>query len=303
MVYPLSFWIGFHALIIFLLAMDLTVSSKRTSPLKIPSALWMSGYWIALALLFNGFIYLSFGKEPAIQFFTGYLLEKSLSVDNLFVFLMLFTHFKIPFKDQHRVLFWGVLGAIVFRMAFILSGVYFISRFHWILYPLGALLCVTGIRFAIQKRTQEQFEESRLLTWIQRWIPYSPRRKEGHFFIQEKGKWKATPLFVALIFIEITDIIFAVDSVPAIFAITLEPFIIYTSNIFAILGLRSLYFALAKSLEKLQYLHFGLAAILIFIGFKMIFSAWIAIPILLSLGVIVGILAVTVILSLQKIHK
>lgn len=300
MVYPLSFWIGFHALIIFLLAIDLSVSSKRTSPLKIPSALWISGYWIALALLFNAFIYWSFGKAPALQFFTGYLLEKSLSVDNLFVFLMLFTHFKIPFKDQHRVLFWGVLGAIVLRMGFILSGVYFISRFHWLLYPLGALLCVTGIRFALEKRDQKEFEEGWLLSLIQRWIPYSPRRREGRFFVQERGKWKATPLFIALIFIEISDLIFAVDSIPAIFAITLDPFIIYTSNIFAILGLRSLYFALAASLEKLQYLHFGLAAILVFIGLKMVLSAWIAVPLFISLGVIVGILAVTVLLSMQK---
>lgn len=295
-----SFWVGFHLLIFLLLAIDLGVFRKGANEISAARSYVLTGYWVALALLFNGFVYWFFGKEAALEFFTGFLLEKSLSVDNLFVFLMLFTYFQIPASSQHRVLFWGVLGAIILRMTLILVGVYLIAKFSWMMYLLGAFLCVSGIKFAMQQEKELQPEQNWLMRWCQKHLPYESQVDGTHFFVRRNGRWKITPLFLVLVLIESTDLVFALDSIPAIFSITTNPFIVYTSNIFAILGLRSLYFALEASLNRLIYFKWGLSAILIFVGLKMLFSGLIIIPIWISLMVIFLILAITIFASLSK---
>ncbi len=279
------------------------IFQRKAHVIKVKEACLLSGFWIALALLFNGLIYFSHGPEAALQFFTGYLVEKSLSVDNLFVFLIIFTSFKVPALFQHKVLYWGILGALVLRISLILVGVALIQEFHWIILVLGAFLLFTGVKFALQREKELLPDQNWLVKLCKRFIPMSERKAQGQFFVYERGKWKMTSLFIVLVMIESTDLVFALDSIPAIFAISTDPFIVYTSNIFAILGLRSLYFALAHALEKLKYFKFGLSAILVFIGSKMLLVELYPIPLMLSLIVILAILVATTVISLAATRK
>jgi tellurite resistance protein TerC len=291
-------WIFFTVFLGILLAIDLLVFNKKTHKISVREALLLSAFWIGLALLFNLWIYFTRGYHDALNFFTGYLIEKSLSVDNLFVFLLLFGYFKVPEAYLHKVLFWGVLGAIVFRAVFILFGVVLIARFHWIIYVFGIFLVYAGIRLITDNEKEVHPENNPILRTLRRWIPVTSDYHEANFFIKEAGKWVATPLFVVLTAVETTDIVFAIDSIPAILAITTDPFIVFTSNIFAILGLRSLYFALAGMMSLFHYLNYGLAAILVFVGCKMLISEIYVIPIGYALGFIIFSLAVAITCSL-----
>jgi tellurite resistance protein TerC len=285
---PYVLWGGFHVVIALLLLLDLGVFHHRLRAISVQEALKWSALWIILALLFNGFIYWVFGWEKALQFFTGYLVEKSLSVDNLFVFLLLFSYFKIPSRLQHKVLFFGIIGALILRISLILAGLALIEAFHWITYVLGAFLCVTGIQFALQKKRGVHFEP--IVRFFRRALPVTEGVHRGRFILKVQGKWVVTPLLLALVVIEVFDLVFALDSIPAVFAITMDPFLVYTSNVFAILGMRSLYCALAPALKLFPRFKFGLGAILFFTGLKMFFQ----IPVLLSLGIIVSILVVSI---------
>lgn len=283
---PLWIWITFNIFIIFLLGIDLFMLHRKQKEVSLKEALNTSLMWIALALLFNYGLYIFRGKEAALNFLTGYLIEKSLSVDNLFIFILIFKYFRTPKKYQHKVLFWGILGAIIMRTIFIIFGVSLVNTFHWVLYLFGAFLIYTGIKMALPQSEEVNPEKNPLLNLVKKWIPITPEYHEHHFFIKKEGQWWGTQLFLALLTIESTDVIFALDSIPAIMAITLNPFIIYTSNIFAILGMRSLYFALAGLMPLFHYLHYGLAAILTFIGIKMLIETIIEIPIFISLAFI-----------------
>jgi tellurite resistance protein TerC len=265
-----------------------------------------SGVWIVISLLFNIGVYFWFGREPALQFFTGYLIEKSLSIDNLFVFLLLFSFFKVPAKYQHEVLFWGILGALLMRGALILLGAALITRFHWILYILGLFLVVTGVKMAFQDGKKEVHPERNIVVrFFKKFLPITSGYHEEKFFVKTGGKSYGTLLLIVLIVIETTDLLFAVDSIPAIFAITQDSFIIYTSNVFAILGLRSLYFALAGIMDLFYYLRHGLSVVLTFIGLKMLLMGYVNIPIGLALGVVGTVLLIAVAASVirAKIQK
>ncbi len=290
-------WIGFNLFVLLMLALDLGVFHRKAHVVKTKEALLWSVVWIALALLFNLGIYLWQGPKVALEFLTGYLIEKSLSVDNLFVFIMIFAYFGVPALYQHKVLFWGILGALVMRAIFIASGVALIERFHWIIYLFGAFLILTGVKMAWQKDKEIHPEKNPVLRLFRRLMPVSDRYHGGAFFVKQAGRRFATPLFVVLLLVETTDLIFAVDSIPAILAITLDPFIVYTSNVFAILGLRSLYFALASIMPLFHYLNYGLAAILAFVGAKMMLVDFYKIPIGISLSVVAAILLMAIIAS------
>jgi tellurite resistance protein TerC len=253
---------------------------------------------IALAVAFNAFIWWWLGPQKGLEFATGYLIEKSLSVDNIFVFVMLFTFFAVPDKYQHRVLFWGVLGALVMRFILILVGAALLSRFHWLIYIFGAFLLFTGVKMLVVSDAEQHPEKNPLLNWLKRHLPLTQQYHEDRFLVKVDGKRFFTPLFLVLVLVEFTDLIFAVDSIPAIFAVTTDPFIVYTSNVFAILGLRSLYFALAGVVHLFRYLKVGLAFVLMFVGLKMVIVEWYKMPVLVSLGVIAGILTVAVVASL-----
>jgi tellurite resistance protein TerC len=281
-----------------MLALDLGVFHRKAHEVKMKEALVWSGVWIALALVFNLIVYFWRGPEVGLQFLTGYLIEKSLSVDNIFVFVLLFSYFSVPAKYQHKVLFWGIIGALIMRAIFIAAGSTLIERFHWIIYIFGAFLIFTGIRMAINHGTKVDPGKNVAVKLFKKLFPVTDEYHGSKFWIRQTGRWVATPLFVVLILVEFTDLIFAVDSIPAILAITSDPFIVYTSNVFAILGLRSLYFALAGLMHLFKYLHFGLAAILVFVGGKMLLTDVYKIPIGISLGVIVLILAISVVPSL-----
>jgi tellurite resistance protein TerC len=300
MTHPALFWMGFHLLIALLLAIDLRFLSRKAQAITLKRALILSGFWISVALLFNLFIYFSLGAQSALQFFTGYLIEKSLSVDNLFLFLMIFLHFQIPAAYQRKILFWGILGALVFRIAFILAGSALIHQFHWMFYVFGAFLLFSGVKFLQQKPSRDDPTQGFLFRTLSRLFPVAIGDSQGRFFVRSDGKWKITSLFLALLMVECTDIILALDSIPAIFAITTDPFIVYTSNIFALLGLRALYFALSSSLNKLKYLKVGLATVLIFIGAKMLLADWAPIPLPVALAIILLILSITTVASLCK---
>lgn len=254
-------------------------------------ALLYTAFWIILALLFNFGIYLYLGKEAALNFFAGYLIEKALSIDNLFVFLMLFKSFRTPAEYQVKVLFWGIFGAILLRAMMIFGGLALIHKFSWMLYIFGIFLVYAGFRMALPKSTEAG---SKTISLLKRWLSISPDYENGFFFTKRNSRWLATPLFAVLLAIETADLMFALDSIPAVIAITRDPFIVLTSNIFAILGLRSLYFVLAHSLSLFKYLHYGLAAILIFVGIKMLIEPWYVIPIGVSLGVIALILLTSI---------
>jgi len=291
-------WAGFIAFVILLLAMDLGVFHRKSHEVKIKEALIWSAVWISMALIFNYGVYVFMGKEKALEFLTGYLIEKSLSVDNLFVFIMLFTFFDVKPKYQNKVLFWGILGALILRAFFIFAGVALISKFHWIIYVFGAFLIFTGIKMLIQKDEKIAPDKNPLVRLFKKFFPVTDRMYEGNFFVKINAKTFATPLFVVLLVVEFTDLIFAVDSIPAILAISTDTFIIFTSNVFAILGLRALYFALAGINNYFHYLKYGLSAILVFVGVKMVIASFYKIPILYSLLSILSILIVSVILSL-----
>lgn len=300
---PLIFWIGFLCVILLLLGIELHFFHQPKPEMKVKKAVQLSAFWIGAALAFNVVVYFYLGLDSALQFFTGYLVEKSLSVDNLFLFLVIFLYFEIPPVHQHRILFWGILGAIVFRIALILAGVALIHHFHWMFYILGVVLLISGIQFLRQKKRTEDLSKTWLYRTLNKILPVAKGDHKGRFFLRLRGKWKVTTLFLALMMIECTDVIMALDSIPAIFAITTDAFIIYTSNLFAVLGLRELYFVVSLSLRKLKYLKFGLAAILIFVGIKMLLANTMPLSIYLCLAVILVILTVTVVASLKQKKK
>lgn len=296
-------WIGFNLFVVLMLALDLGVFHRNAHEVKMKEALTWSAIWIALAMIFNVVIYYWKGQEVALEFLAGYVIEKSLSVDNIFVFVLIFTYFNVPAKYQHRVLFWGILGALIMRAIFIAAGVTLIAKFHWIIYVFGVFLVITGIKMAVNKGTKIDPEKNVAVKFFKKFFPVSNEYHGSKFWIKQTGKWIATPLFIVLLLVEFTDLIFAVDSIPAILAVTNDPFIVYTSNVFAILGLRSLYFALAGLMHLFTYLHYGLASILVFVGVKMLLVDVYKIPISISLLTILSILAVSIVLSLIKERK
>ena len=291
-------WIGFNVFVLAMLILDAAVFHRKAHEVKFKEALLWSGFWISLALLFNVGIYYFKGKEAALQFLAGYLIEESLSIDNLFVFLLIFSYFKVPHLYQHKILFWGILGAQVMRAVFIFAGVALIHKFHWIIYIFGAFLMFSGFKLFFEKDKKVSPEKNIVLRGFKKFFPVTHDYHDGKFFVKETGKWTATPLFVVLLVIETTDLVFAVDSIPAILAITKDPFIVYTSNIFAILGLRALYFALAELMKLFHNLHYGLGVILVFVGIKMLLESVMEIPIVAALGFIVMTLIASVISSI-----
>jgi tellurite resistance protein TerC len=293
-------WLIFALFVLGMIALDLGVFHRRAHEVTLREAMTWSAVWIFLALGFNAWIFFSHprGNSAALEFLTGYLLEQSLSVDNLFVFLLIFHYFQVKGRYQHRVLFWGIFGALVMRAGFIACGVVLLHMVHWIIYVFGGLLIVSGIKLALQNDKKVDPERNPLLRLVRRLVPITPAFVEGKFFVRQDGKRLATPLFVVLVAVETTDLVFAVDSIPAILAVTRDPFIVYTSNVFAILGLRSMYFALAGLLRLFHYLHYGLALVLIFVGAKMLLSAAdYEVPIGVTLGVVAGVLALSVVAS------
>ena len=293
-------WLGFNAFILAMLALDLGLFHRKSHEVSVREATIWSGVWIALAMLFNAGIYTFRGPEQGIQFFTGYLIEKSLSVDNIFVFALIFGFFAVPKAYQHRVLFWGILGALVMRALFIAAGAALLTRFHWIIYVFGAFLLFTGIKMALYRNQEIHPENNPVLRLVRRLVPVTDSYQGDRFWVRHGGKLMATPLFLVLVLVETTDLIFAVDSVPAIFAVTQDPFLVYTSNVFAILGLRSLYFVLAGVMDKFVYLKPGLSAVLVFVGAKMLLLDVYKIPATVSLLVIASLLAVAIVASLVK---
>ncbi|MCB4756265.1 MAG: TerC family protein [Elusimicrobia bacterium] len=296
--HPLFKWIFFTLAIVGLLLLDLLWVNKRAHEIKLREALLWSIGWIFMALLFNFGIYLYHGPEKALEFLTGYLLEKSLSVDNLFVFVLIFTYFRVDVRYQHKILFWGILGALIMRGIFILMGVTLINKFHWLIYLFGAFLVYTGIKMAFANKEEVHPEKNIALRLYKKFFPISLQNEGGRFFVKSGPRWIATPLFVVLLVVESTDVVFATDSIPAIIAITRDPFIVYTSNMFAILGLRSLYFALAGLMKTFHYLHYGLSVILTFVGVKMLISHFYKIPTLSALSVIGVLLTLSILASL-----
>jgi tellurite resistance protein TerC len=292
------FWIGFIAFIILMLALDLGVFNKESHKIPVREAAIWSIIWISLALLFNLFVLLNFGKTKALEFFTGYVIEYSLSVDNIFVFILIFSFFSVRDEYQHKILFLGIIGALIMRAIFIFAGVALINRFHWIVIFFGGFLIITGIRMLIHKETHVDPEKNIIVRFTRKFLRISDTLHADRFFIKQSGKLYATPLFIVLLVIESSDLIFAVDSIPAILAISKDTFIVFTSNIFAIMGLRSLYFAVAGIMELFRYLKIGLAILLTFVGLKMLGSYFnLEIPIILSLLIIVSILLISILVS------
>ncbi|MEO7990399.1 MAG: TerC family protein [Chryseolinea sp.] len=290
-------WGAFNLFVLGMLALDLGVFHRKSHEVSVREALTWTGVWITLAMLFNLFIYYYFDKDKAIEFFTGYLIEKSLSVDNIFVIIMIFSYFNVPTSYQHKVLFWGILGALVMRVIFILTGIELIHKFHWLIYIFGGFLVFTGIKMLTSGDEKLEPERNPLVKLARKIFPFTSSFEGDQFFVQRDGKRWATPLFLVVILIEATDLIFAVDSIPAILAISDDAFIVYTSNVFAILGLRSLYFALSGIEKYFQYLKYGLSTILVFVGTKMCITDLYKIPVDLSLIVIVFILAISMLAS------
>jgi tellurite resistance protein TerC len=294
-------WLGFTGLVLALLVLDLGVLNRRSHVLTLKEALSWSGGVVLLALVFGLFMLWREGTQQALEYYTGYLIELSLSVDNLFVFLLIFTYFCVRADAQPKVLKWGILGAIVMRLIMIGLGAFLLHRFSWIVYVFGALLVVTGIRMFTQKEERVDLERNPVVRLARRLIPLSPSYDGTRFFTRTAtGKVVATPLLLVVLVVEWSDLVFAIDSIPAIFAVTRDPFLVYSSNVFAILGLRALYFVLAGMLDKFVYLKPGISFILIFVGLKMVLSGWFHVPILLSLAVIVTTLALAVVLSLRR---
>jgi tellurite resistance protein TerC len=296
-------WFAFNVFVVVMLALDLGVFHRKAHVIEIKESLVWSAVWIALALLFNLGIYFWRGPETALEFLTGYLIERSLSIDNIFVFLLIFSYFGVSSLYQHKVLFWGILGAMIMRVIFIVAGVALIQNFHWIIYVFGAFLILTGIKMVWQRNKQIHPERNPVLRVFRRLMPVSDDYEDGKFFVKRAGRYFATPLFIVLLVVETTDVIFAADSIPAILAITLDPFIVYTSNVFAILGLRALYFTLAGIMRFCLSIHYGLSAILVFVGFKMLLADIYKIPVGIALGVVAGLLTISVIACMVRPRK
>ena len=290
-------WIGFNVFVLLMLVLDLGVFHRGAKEIKVKDALIWTGVWITLSLMFNVFVFYQFGEDKAYEFLTGYVIEKSLSIDNIFVMILIFSYFHVPAEHQHKVLFWGILGALVMRVLFILAGIELIHKFHWLIYIFGGFLIYTGIRIATQGEVKLDPEKNPVVKLVRKIFRVTPAFQEDNFFVTLDNRLWATPLFVVVVMIEATDLVFAVDSIPAILAISDDPFIVYTSNVFAILGLRSLYFAIAGVEKYFIYLKYGLAAILVFVGVKMCIADFYKIPIGISLGFIVLSLAVTIVAS------
>ncbi len=292
-------WVGFNAFVLLMLGLDLGVFHRKAHVVSFRESMSWTAVWIGLAMAFNAWIWHEMGPEKGLEFFTGYVIEKSLSVDNVFVFALLFTYFRVPQLYQHKVLFWGVLGALVMRAVMIVLGAALVAHFAWILYLFGAFLIFTGIKMIAKQEGEIHPEHNPVVRWFKRFVEVTPDFRGDRFWVREHGRLMATPLLVVLLLVEISDLIFAVDSIPAIFAVTKDPFIVYSSNVFAIMGLRSLYFALAGVMDKFHYLKIGLGLVLSFVGVKMLLAhtPW-KIDTLYSLGGIVGILGLSVVASL-----
>ncbi len=291
-------WLVFGAVVVLALFLDLFVFHRHPHKISIKEALLLSAFWIALGFAFAGFVYYTRGYDRTLEYLTGYLLEKSLSLDNIFVFILIFSYFKVPEEYRHKVLFWGVFGAIVFRAIFIFAGLELIKHFHWVVYIFGIILIVSAIKLLTTEEKEIHPEDTLIYKIARRLLPMKPHNADGRFFIREGKRLYATPMFLALLFVESSDIMFAIDSVPAILAISKDPFVVYTSNIFAILGLRSLYFAAAGVLPLFHYLHYGLSFILGFIGVKMLVSEFYKIPVEVSLLLIGSAIFLSVVASL-----
>jgi tellurite resistance protein TerC len=294
-------WAAFVALVLVFVALDLGVFHRKDQVVSVRNALAWTAVWVTVAMTFNALLWWRFGATKAAEFLTGYLIEESLSVDNLFVFLIIFSSLAIPPALQHRVLFWGILTALLLRASMILAGTALLQRFHWLIYVFGAFLVVTGAKLLFHQTDEEPHpEKSAAFRLLRRLIPATSRLEGHHFFVREGGRWVATPLFLALVFIELSDVVFALDSVPAIFGVTLDPFIVFTSNIFAILGLRSLFFALSGLMERFIHLRSALALVLVFIGGKMLAAPWVQVGQITALAVVAGLLLGAVGLSLLR---
>jgi len=298
----LLFWILFNLFVLAMLVLDLGVFHRRAHTVKFREALAWSAVWIALAVIFAVVVFFWHGRTSALEFVTGYVIELSLSVDNLFVFLLIFRFFHVPPVHQHKVLFWGILGALIMRAVFIAAGVGLIQRFHWIVYVFGAFLVYSGIKLFFQEEAEIHPEKNPVLRLFRRFVPVTKDYEGNKFFVRRAGLY-ATPLFVVLLVVETTDLLFAVDSIPAILAITRDAFIVYTSNVFAIMGLRSMYFALAGMMEMFRYLHYGLSLVLVFVGAKMLLSHYLEIPTPVALAAVAGVLAISVIASVANPKK
>ena len=293
-------WISFTAVILIMLVLDLGVFHRQAHTVSLREAAIMSAVWIALALLFNVGVFMWYGTQRGLEFFTGYIIEKALSVDNLFVFVMVFAYFSVPPALHHWVLFWGILGALLMRGLFIIIGAALLQQFHWIMYIFGGFLVYTGIKFMVQGDEEVQPDRNPLFRLFKRIMPIVPEYRGSRFFVVEMGRRHATPLALVVLTVEVTDLIFAIDSIPAVFAVTRDPFIVYTSNIFAILGLRALYFLIAGVMGLFHYLKIGLALVLMFVGLKMLLSDIYHVPIPVSLAVIAILLGGAVLLSILR---
>jgi tellurite resistance protein TerC len=289
---------GFNLLVLLMLAIDLGLFHRKLREITIKEGLIWSAVWIVVALVFNVLVYYWKGSEVAVQFLAGYVIERSLSIDNIFVFLLIFTYFQVPGKFQYKILIWGIVGALVLRGVFIAAGAFLIAKFHWLLYVFGAFLVITGIRMGFGKDKDIEPEKNPVLRLLRRFLPISTGFESGKFFVRQNGKLLGSPLLVVLVVIESTDVVFAVDSIPAIFAITLDPFIVYTSNVFAILGLRALYFAMAGLMQLFYYLRYALGIILALVGVKMLVSGFFHIPTAIALGAIGGIIGTSILMSI-----
>ncbi len=290
-------WVGFTLFILAMLGLDLGVFHRRAHVVGLREAAIWSAVWITLALLFNGGVYLWIGSDEGLAFLTGYVIEKSLSVDNVFVWLVIFSYFAVPPQYQHRVLFWGILGAMVLRGIFIAAGVTLLNQFEWVIYLFGAFLVFTGLKLALRKEEQIHPERNPVMRLVRRFFPVTSDYHGQRFFIRQHGRWIATPLLMVLVVVEATDVVFAADSIPAILAVTRDPFIVWSSNVFAILGLRALFFLVAGILRYFRYLNVGLAVVLCFVGVKMLISDVYHVPTSVSLGAIAGILGTTMLAS------
>jgi tellurite resistance protein TerC len=296
-------WAAFVVLILLLLALDLFVFHREAHEVSFREATKFSIFWISLGLAFGGVVWLWFGHQAGAEYLAGYLIEKSLSVDNIFVFALIFTYFGVPPKYQHRVLFWGILGALVMRGGFIAAGSYMLQQWHWVIYVFGGILLITGVKMALRKDEAIDPEHNPVVRLARRWLPLTPRYDGQRFWTVENGRRVATPLFLVLLLVEFTDLVFAIDSIPAIFAITDDPFIVYTSNVMAILGLRSMYFLLAGVVHKFVYLKFGLSLVLVFVGAKMMLIDVFKVPTVVSLAVIATVIGGSIALSLLRPPK
>src|SRR6202162_3615510 len=296
-------WVGFNAFVLVAVTLDLGVFHRKAHAVGIRESIFWSALWISLALIFGFFVWHWYGAQRGLEYLTGYVIEKSLSIDNLFVFLVIFRSFQVEERVQHRVLAWGILGALVMRGIMIAAGSVLISRFHWVLPAFGVFLILAGLHMLLRRKKEVHYERNPIFRFASKHLQVTKKYDGESFFVRENGRLLATPLFLVLLIVEISDVTFAVDSIPAIFGITRDPFIVYTSNVFAILGLRALYFLLANVLDYFQYLGIGLAVVLMFVGAKMVAEPWLHVPVYISLSVVALLLLISVLLSLLAKKK